>query len=87
MSGAEPPSRVEIWRQRLWLGIKVLFFIQIGMMLVVMPWTLVWTQNSLTASHVWLHDLLNHGFVRGAVSGLGIVNLWIGISDAVSYRE
>lgn len=85
--GSEPPGRVLLWRRRLWLAAKVVFFIQIGMMLVVMPWTIIWTQNSLVAGSVLLHDLLNHGFVRGAVSGLGVVNLWIGIADAVNYRE
>jgi hypothetical protein len=85
--GSGPPSRAVIWRRRVWLSIKVIVFLWVGMVLVVMPWNLIWTQNSLVASNVWLHDLLNHGFVRGAVSGLGIVNLWIGIAEAVNYRE
>jgi hypothetical protein len=76
-----------LWRARLWLAIRVIFFIQVGMMLLVVPWTPVWTRNSLVSSSIMLHDVLNMGFVRGAVSGLGLVNLWIGISDAVHYRE
>jgi hypothetical protein len=52
-----------------------------------MPWTLIWTQNSLVAGNIRLHDFLTHGFVRGAVSGLGVINLWIGIADAVNYQE
>jgi hypothetical protein len=26
-------------------------------------------------------------FVRGLVTGLGLVDLWLGISEAVQYRE
>jgi uncharacterized membrane protein YpjA len=83
----EAPSRLLLWRRRIWLAIRVLFFIQVGMMLVIMPWTLIWTQNSLVAGNIRLHDFLTHGFVRGAVSGLGVINLWIGIADAVNYHE
>ncbi len=81
------PTRAAIWRARLWLVIRVVFFIQIGMMLIVVPWTPLWTRNSLVSAHITLHDVLNLGFVRGAVTGLGLINLWIGISDAVTYRE
>jgi hypothetical protein len=27
------------------------------------------------------------GFVRGAISGLGLVNIWMGIAEAIRYRE
>ena len=57
------------------------------MMLIVVPWTPLWSRNSLVSANITLHDVLNLGFVRGAVTGLGLINLWIGISDAVTYRE
>jgi hypothetical protein len=84
---AHTPTRAKLWRGRVWLGIRVFFFIWVGMMLLVAPWLPVWTRNSLTSANITLHDLLNSGFVRGAVSGLGLINLWIGIADAVNYRE
>ena len=28
-----------------------------------------------------------HGFVRGVVSGLGLVDIWMGVVEAVTYRE
>ena len=57
------------------------------MILLVVPWTPVWTQNSLLQGLPTFKALVEHGFVRGAVSGLGLLNIWIGISDAVQYRE
>jgi hypothetical protein len=34
-----------------------------------------------------VRQIAESGFVRGVLSGLGLVNLYIAISDAVNYRE
>ena len=85
-----PPAKltgISLWNQRLRLVVEVVFFVELGMLLIVLPWTSVWTQNPLMGTHFNWHDFLSSGFVRGAVSGLGLVNLWIGISDALNYHE
>lgn len=66
---------------------QVVFFIWIGMFLVVIPWTPIWSQNTLIGHNAALHAFLDLGFVRGALSGLGLINVWIGIWEAVHYRE
>jgi hypothetical protein len=76
-----------LWIQRLKLGIDVVFFIELGMILLVLPWTSVWTQNSLLTGFPTLQTIADHGFLRGSVSGLGLINIWIGIYDAVQYKE
>ena len=35
----------------------------------------------------WLADILHNGAVRGIISGLGLLDIWIGISEAVHYRD
>lgn len=82
-----PRSRAEIWRDRLMLAIAVIFHIELGMLLVVLPWKPLWTTNSLLAAHYTLRGLLGSGWVRGAVTGIGLINIWIGIWDAVHYRD
>lgn len=57
------------------------------MILVVLPWTNLWIQNSLVSGLPAVKMVTDHGFVRGVVTGLGLLNIWIGISDAVSYKE
>ncbi|HUR36210.1 MAG TPA: hypothetical protein VM009_00230 [Terriglobales bacterium] len=64
-----------------------MFFIELGMILVVIPWTPIWTQNNLLSAYPAIKAIADHGFMRGAISGLGLINIWIGISDAVQYRE
>ena len=81
------PSGFDLWIQRLKLGIDVVFFIELGMILLIIPWTPVWTQNSLLTGFPTVKMVADHGFLRGAVSGLGLINIWIGISDAVQYKE
>jgi hypothetical protein len=72
---------------RVWLVVFVLFCLEVGIILMVGPWIPAWTNNSLSKVFPAVHDFLMNYFVRGAVSGLGLVDFWIGISRAISYRE
>ena len=83
----DQPSSPPIWVQRLQLIVFVVFCVELGMLLAVLPWTRVWTENSLVLSHPGLRAVLQHNFVRGAVTGLGLVDIWLGIWEAVHYRE
>jgi len=65
----------------------VLFCLEVGIILTVLPWTKLWTENSLLLSYPALHDFLMLNFVRGLVSGLGLVDIWMGVAEAVTYRE
>ena len=81
------PTRSQVWMHRVWLVVFVLFCLEVGIVLMVGPWTRAWTDNSLAASFPRIHEFLTNSFVRGAVSGLGLVDFWIGIGRAISYRE
>jgi hypothetical protein len=76
-----------VWVQRVWLIMFVMFCIELGMLLAVLPWTRVWTESSLLYDHPALRAFVQQNFVRGAVTGLGLVDIWIGIWEAVRYRE
>ena len=85
--GAAEVSRTTLWLHRLSLIIFVIFCIELGMLLTVLPWTRVWTENTLlAANHSW-RAIMQDNFVRGAVTGIGVVDIWIGIWEAVHYRE
>ena len=80
-------SRTTLWLHRLSLIIFVIFCIELGMLLTVLPWTRVWTENTLVASRPAWRALVQDNFVRGVVTGIGLVDIWIGIWEAVHYRE
>jgi hypothetical protein len=87
MPPVKKPNRAHRWLQRLWLVVFVLFFLEVGIILTVLPWTRLWTDNSLLISFPAAKEFLNHNFVRGLVSGLGLVDIWMGVAEAVTYRE
>ena len=80
-------SRTTIWLHRLSLVIFVIFCIELGMLLAVLPWTRIWTDNSLLAAHPGWRGLVQDNFVSGIITGIGLVDVWIGIWEAVHYRD
>ena len=83
----QPPSHVAIWIDRMALVIRVVFYIELGMLLAVLPWTRLWTDNGLVAGLPKVREVMQLNFVRGLVTGIGLVDVWIGIWEAVRYRE
>ena len=83
----EPVNRFTVWLHRISLVIFVIFCIELGMLLAVLPWTPVWINNGFVANHPLLKSMLQQNFVRGLVTGFGLVDIWIGIWEAVHYKD
>jgi len=60
-----------------------LYCLEAGVFFIIVPWTRVWTMNPLLHSHTALALLAGNPFVRGFVSGFGVVHIIIGIKDIV----
>ena len=77
-----------VWLQRLSLGVLVIFCLYLGLFIVAIPWWKdVWDLNPFLLRHSALHNFLMLGPVRGLISGLGVLDLWIGISEMIHYRD
>jgi hypothetical protein len=77
-----------IWLQRLSLFVLVCFCFYLGVLLLIAPWwPRLWDENHLFLMYPALSHFAHSGFVRGVVSGLGLLNLWIGASEAIHYEE
>jgi hypothetical protein len=77
-----------VWLQRLSLFVLVLFCVYLGILVMVLPWwTRIWDQNMFIQSRPALAAVLHLGAVRGLISGLGVLDIWIGVSEAVHYRD
>lgn len=59
----------------------VAFLLEVGLLLIVLPWSGFWEQNYFADTWPPLLVLLRNNYVRGAVSGLGLVNLCGGFAD------
>jgi len=81
------PSRAQIWLHRLLVLLFVFVCAAAGVLLVVLPWTPQWTDNTLLLRYPDLRTIMTHGFFRGLCSGLGMLDIWIGFSEAIHYHE
>jgi len=54
----------------------------VGIVLIVAPWTALWDANYLLQPLPLLRSILLSPFARGAVSGLGVVNILLAIDEA-----
>jgi hypothetical protein len=86
-SVAKSPSRTQIWLHRLLVLLFVFVCAAAGVLLVVLPWTPQWTDNTLLLRYPDLRTIVTHGFFRGLCSGLGMLDIWIGFSEAIHYHE
>lgn len=68
-------------RDRQWFVLYVLVCLEIGVFLLLVPWSTVWERNYFLDLHPWLRPLLLDPAVRGAVAGLGLANVYVGLSE------
>jgi hypothetical protein len=59
-------------------------FLEVGVVLLVVPWSRFWDRNYFAESMPLVQAIVSNAFVRGAVSGLGILNLMAGLMELVS---
>ena len=64
------------------LLLSALSSLLVGLVLLVAPWTVLWEGNVLLQPSSWLRGLLLSPFARGAVSGLGLVNILLALDEA-----
>lgn len=83
----EHAAEMPVWLQRVFMVVYVLFCIELGLVLLTLPWTRFWFSDGWLAQWPAFQRLVQQGFVRGAVSGLGLVDIWLGILEAVRYRD
>ena len=64
-----------------------LYCLEAGLFFVVVPWTRLWTLNPLLHSNAAITLIAANPFVRGFVSGFGLVHLIIGIKDIIAISQ
>lgn len=67
--------------------IYILYSIEAGVFLLWLPWTSFWDTNYLTYLYPRILPFITNPFFKGAVLGLGIVNLMIGIYEVVHFKR
>ena len=85
--GQEQSGRAASWMEKAAAVVYCIFCIEIGLFLLVYPWLRSWDQNYLIQLHPALTGFLTSVQFRGAVSGLGILNLFAAVSEIRGLRR
>jgi len=80
------PQRIPRWLERAELLLRVMLRMYIGLAVCYAPWSrMFWDQNPIFLQFPTLSIFAANGAVRGLVSGLGLLNLWIAFHDAIRH--
>lgn len=81
-------QRIPHWLVRTELYLRVLLRMYIGLAICYAPWSqLFWDQNPIFLQFPTLAIYAANGAVRGIISGLGLLNIWIAVQDAIRHRN
>ncbi len=84
----QPHHHVPRWLERVELFLRVMLRIYIGLAVSVAPWwPAAWDKNPIFLQFPMLGNIATYGAVRGLVTGLGLLNLWIAFQDAIRHRD
>ncbi len=74
------PARYR-WYHKLFSFVVIVACLEIGLFLMLFPWSRYWDDNFFSSfSEGWYH-IWSNAYVRGAVSGLGMLNLYISFAE------
>ena len=58
-----------------------LYCLEAGLFFTVVPWTSIWTGNTILHSSAAVALWADNAFVRGFVSGIGVLHLILGVRE------
>jgi uncharacterized membrane protein len=79
---AEPPQQqrpIPRWILVVELALFILLRLFVGVLVILLPWLTIWT-NDWIKHWPMVASFIGQGWVRGLVSGLGLLNIWIAFS-------
>lgn len=55
--------------------------LETGLLLVLIPWSAFWERNYFGQLLPGVRDLITNNYLRGGITGLGLVNIWISLTE------
>ena len=84
---AAAPRRIYRWYHVLGAAALIAVCTAMGLFLLVFPWSAFWEANSYVLEVPAIQDYWSSPYLRLAVSGLGLVNLFFALVDLVRFRR
>ncbi len=82
-----PAQPKTAWYQRLGVLLFIIVCFEVGVFLLIFPWMEYWNNNSIASLAPWMRDIWDSPFFRGALSGLGIINICISLAEVFRLRR
>ena len=73
--------------------VYILICFEVGILLLILPWTQYWEENVFLyfitgrLNAQWIPTFLTSGYMRGAVTGLGVLNILAGMRDIFKFND
>jgi hypothetical protein len=67
--------------------VYILFCFEVGVFLFILPWLSLWTRNFFVTQYPWFSSIALNYFVRGAISGLGLADIWLAVYEVWRLRR
>ena len=68
-------TTLPLWVHRAGRTILLIIWLELGVALILVPWSDIWEVNYFLYKYPAFGFFLNNTFLRGAVSGLGLLNI------------
>jgi len=78
---------------KLTLVLFIMVCFEIGFLLIFLPWHRSWQDNNFlyyvadALNAPWIRQVVVSGYFRGAVTGLGAINVLIGLREILNFPE
>ena len=59
-------------------ALSVVLLFELGALLLYLPWSVFWEQNYFLAHFPWMTRFMLHPATRGIVSGIGVLDIFVG---------
>lgn len=80
-----PPAPRYRWYHKVSAVLFITLCLDLGLFLLIFPWTDYW-ENFAAFVRAW-RPYLDNMYVRGAISGVGVVNLYISLGEVFGLRR
>ncbi len=72
---------------RLLAILYVVLCFEMGVFLILLPWVPLWTGNYFVDHFPWVAHVAMNYFVRGAISGIGLADIWLALYETWRLRR
>lgn len=71
---------------KLLVTVFIFFCFELGFFLIVFPWSQYWENNLFLLYVPAIREIVINNYFRGAVSGLGIVDVGLGLWEVMHFK-